>query len=123
MSNTFDRITGAERLVEPERVELERLQAQPRGGPAITAKAVLDRVQVAVAVELGRTQITVKELRTLRHGQILHLDQTIGEPLAIYANGQKLAYGEVVAVANDRYGVRVTALSEDTAPSDEDTPL
>lgn len=123
MSDTFERITGTERLVEPERVELERLQAQPRGGPAITAKAVLDRVQVAVAVELGRTQITVKELRTLRHGQILHLDQTIGEPLAIYANGQKLAYGEVVAVANDRYGVRVTALSEDAAPADEDTPL
>ena len=92
---------------------MERLQAQPRGAAAITAKVVLDRVQVAVAVELGRTQITVKDLRALRHGQILQLDQVIGEPLAIFANGQKLAYGEVVAVANDRYGVRVTALTED----------
>lgn len=120
-NESAERITGAEKLVDPERVELERLQALPRGATAITAKAVLDRVQVAVAVELGRTQITVKDLRSLRHGQILHLDQTIGEPLAIYANGQKLAYGEVVAVANDRYGVRVTALSENTAPVDEDS--
>ncbi|GAN80051.1 FliM/FliN family flagellar motor switch protein [Acidocella aminolytica] len=120
MPEQKDRITGAEKLIEPERVELERLQNQPRGATAITAKAVLDRVQVAVAVELGRTQITVKELRALRHGQILQLDQMIGEPLAIFANGQKLAYGEVVAVANDRYGVRVTALTEDAARQSED---
>ncbi len=115
-----ERLTGAEKLIEPERVELERLQAQPRGTTAITAKVVLDRVQVAVAVELGRAQISVKDLRALRHGQILQLDQVIGEPLAIFANGQKLAYGEVVAVANDRYGVRVTALAEDAVKEEED---
>ncbi|MDE2390706.1 MAG: FliM/FliN family flagellar motor switch protein, partial [Rhodospirillales bacterium] len=115
-----ERLTGAEKLIEPERVELERLQAQPRGAAAITAKVVLDRVQVAVAVELGRTQISVKDLRALRHGQILQLDQVIGEPLAIFANGQKLAYGEVVAVANDRYGVRVTALAEDAVKEEEE---
>lgn len=119
MSEPRERITGAEKLAEPERVELERLQAQPRGAAAITARAVLDRVQVAVTVELGRTQITVKDLRALRHGQILPLEQVIGEPLAIFANGQKLAYGEVVAVANDRYGVRVTALAENAAQDEE----
>lgn len=98
---------------ENERVELERLQNLPRGAPVITGKNVLDRVQVALTVELGRTQITVKDLRQLRHGQVVALDQMVGEPLVIFANGQKLAYGEVVAVANDRYGVRVTALVED----------
>lgn len=120
MGEPTDRVTGTEKLVEPERVELERLQALPRGAPAITTKAVLDRVQVAVSVELGRTQVSVKELRAMRHGQILPLDQKIGEPLAIFANGQKLAYGEVVAVVNDHYGIRVTALAEDGNPQDED---
>ncbi len=110
----------AERNVpENERVELERLQSQPRGLPAITSKNVLDRVQVSLTVELGRTHITVKDLRQLRHGQIVTLDQTVGEPLTIFANGQKLAYGEVVAVANDRYGVRVTALAEDADAAGE----
>lgn len=122
MSEQTERVTGAEKLAETERVELERLQARAGGAPAITAKAVLDRVQVAVTVELGRTHITVKDLRALRHGQILQLDQMIGEPLAIYANGQKLAYGEVVAVANDRYGVRVTALTEDVPAEEEPAP-
>ena len=113
---TGERMSANEKLAEPERVELERIQAQPRGAPAITARNVLDRVQVALTVELGRTQITVKDLRALRHGQIVALDQMVGEPLVIFANGQKLAYGEVVAVANDRYGVRVTALAEDAEP-------
>lgn len=116
MATQKERMSPGEKLAEPERVELERIQAQPRGNPAITARNVLDRVQVALTVELGRTQITVKDLRQLRHGQIVSLDQMVGEPLAIFANGQKLAYGEVVAVANDRYGVRVTALAEDAEP-------
>lgn len=103
-----------ERLVEPERVELERIQPQLRGASAIGTRNVLDRVQVALTVELGRTQLSVKDLRALRHGQIVPLDQMVGEPLAIFANGQKMAYGEVVAVANDRYGVRVTGLAEET---------
>lgn len=106
--------SATERLVEPERVELERIQAQPRGAAAVSARNVLDRVQVALTVELGRTQIAVKDLRALRHGQIISLDQMVGEPLAIFANGQRLAFGEVVAVANDRYGVRVTGLAEET---------
>jgi flagellar motor switch protein FliM len=104
---------------ETERVELERIQAQPRGAPVISAKSVLDRVQVALTVELGRTQITVKDLRQLRHGQVVSLEQMIGEPLTIFANGQKLAYGEVVAVPNDRYGVRITALAEDVDKSED----
>jgi flagellar motor switch protein FliM len=99
---------------EGERVELEKLQRQPRGMPALGGRNVLDRVQVALTVELGRTRVTVKDLRQLRHGQVVSLDQMVGEPLTIYANGQKLAFGEVVAVANDRYGVRVTALAEDS---------
>jgi len=113
--------TAAERggQFENERVELERLHAQSRGTPAIPGKTALDRVQVALTVELGRTQITVKDLRQLRHGQVVPLDQMVGEPLTIFANGQKLAYGEVVAVGNDRYGVRVTTLAEDIAAAGE----
>ncbi|MDE8345525.1 MAG: FliM/FliN family flagellar motor switch protein [Acidocella sp.] len=103
-----------------ERVELERLQALPRGHLALSARHLLDRVQVGLTVELGRTQITVKDLRQLRHGQIVVLEQMVGEPLTIFANGQKLAFGEVVAVTNDRYGIRVTALADDALADNED---
>ncbi len=103
-----------------DRIELERLQSLPRGHLALSARSMLDRVQVGLTVELGRTQITVKDLRQLRHGQVIVLEQIVGEPLTIFANGQKLAFGEVVAVPNDRYGIRVTGLADESMGDHED---
>jgi flagellar motor switch protein FliN/FliY len=73
-------------------------------------------------VELGRTTISVKELKNLRKGQILGLDKLIGDSLGIYANGKKLGSGEAVSVSQDRYGVRVMALVEDNDQPDELPP-
>jgi flagellar motor switch protein FliN/FliY len=70
-------------------------------------------------VELGRTSVSVKDLKNLRKGQVIGLDKMVGEPLGIFANGQRLASGEVVSVAQERYGVRVIALTEEPdQPSD-----
>jgi len=109
----------AEPGVESERVELERLQSTPRGTAAIKAKGMIDRVPVLLTVELGRTNITVKDLRVLRHGQVVVLDQMVGEPLGIFANGQRLGAGEVVAVGKDQYGIRVTALADEPERTEE----
>ncbi len=99
---------------EGARVALESLQSAPGGGPVLAGKPLIDRVQVMLTVELGRARMTVKELRQLRQGQVIGLEQAVGEPLSLYANGQMIAYGEVVAVPNDRYGVRITALADET---------
>jgi len=99
---------------EYDRVELERLKAVARNSPAIGANALVERVPVMLTVELGRTKISVKELRSLRHGQVVMLDQMAGEPLAIFANAQRLGAGEVVAVGRDQYGIRITSLADET---------
>jgi flagellar motor switch protein FliN len=96
-----------------ERVELEPLQPQPHGTPAIPGAGLIDRVTVLLTAELGRTSVTVKDLRQIRHGQVITLDQMIGEPLGIFANGQRIGAGEVVSVAKDQYGIRITALADD----------
>jgi flagellar motor switch protein FliN/FliY len=80
---------------------------------------MIDRVPVLLTVELGRTNITVKDLRVLRHGQVVVLDQMVGEPLGIFANGQRLGAGEVVAVGKDQYGIRVTALADEPERTEE----
>jgi flagellar motor switch protein FliN/FliY len=108
------------KLADGETVELERLQPVERATPAVSSKGMIDRVTVALTVQLGRTDISVKDLRLLRQGQIVVLDQVIGEPLTIFANGHHLAYGEVVATAKDQYGIRVTALMEEHAPSEDE---
>jgi flagellar motor switch protein FliN/FliY len=67
-------------------------------------------------VELGRAQLTLANLRQLREGQVLILDQPVDEPLSIYANGRRFAYGEVAAIGNDQYGIRFLSLAEDFNP-------
>ena len=103
---------------EPARIELEQLEQTSLAGPAVANRALIERVQVELTVELGRTKISVKELRQLRQGQIVVLDQVVGEPLAIFANGHRVAVGEVVSVAKDQYGIRVTALAEEAEQKD-----
>jgi flagellar motor switch protein FliM len=98
---------------EHERVELEKLRSVPRNSAAVPNKTMVERVPVLLTVELGRVSISVKDLRTLRHGQVVTLDQTAGDPLAIFANGQRLGSGEVVSVGRDQYGIRVTSLTDD----------
>jgi flagellar motor switch protein FliN/FliY len=64
-------------------------------------------VAVNVALEVGRTNISVRELLQLTPGTIVELDRLAGEPLDVLVNGIKVARGEVVVV-NDKFGIRVT---------------
>ena len=104
---------------DPARIELERLEQTTLAGPAVPNRNMIERVQVELTVELGRSKISVKDLRQLRQGQIVVLDQAVGEPLAIFANGHRVAIGEVVSVAKEQYGIRVTALAGETEQKDE----
>jgi flagellar motor switch protein FliM len=99
-----------------DNVALEPLHPLPQGGAALVAKGLVERVPVTLTVELGRTTISVKDLRQMRQGQVVVLDQAVGEPLGIFANGHRIAFGEVVAVAKDQYGIRVTTLAETREP-------
>lgn len=101
---------------EAPRVELEQLREKPRNMQPIAIKSVMERVPLLLTVELGRAAISLKDLRGLRQGQVVVLDQIVGEPLGIYANGQHLGIGEVVSIGKDQYGIRITALAE---PSDK----
>jgi flagellar motor switch protein FliN/FliY len=98
---------------------LEQLQPNPSDMPAIATRQIVERLPIVLTVELGRTSVLVKDLKNLRKGQIIGLDKMVGEPLSIFANGQRLASGEVVSVAQERYGVRVIALAEEPDPAAE----
>ena len=97
-----------------ERVELEPLQPIASEAMAISTRQIVERLPVVLTVELGRTTVSVKDLKNLRKGQVIGLDKVVGESFGIFANGQRLASGEVVSVAQERYGVRVIALAEES---------
>jgi flagellar motor switch protein FliN/FliY len=67
---------------------------------------VLD-VPVEVAVEVGRTTMTIRETLAIAPGSIIALDRMAGEPVDLLVNGRRIARGEVVAV-DEEFGLRVT---------------
>ncbi|MEO8411355.1 MAG: flagellar motor switch protein FliN [Propionivibrio sp.] len=64
-------------------------------------------IPVQIAVELGRTKITIKNLLQLAHGSVVELDALAGEPMSVFVNGTLIAQGEVVVV-NEKFGIRLT---------------
>ena len=67
---------------------------------------ILD-IPVTIAMEVGRSQISIRNLLQLNQGSVVELDRVAGEPLDVLVNGTLIAHGEVVVI-NDRFGVRLT---------------
>ena len=68
--------------------------------------AILD-VPVTISMEIGRTQITIRNLLQLNQGSVVELDRLAGEPMDVLVNGTLIAKGEVVVV-NEKFGIRLT---------------
>ena len=66
---------------------------------------VLENIDVNLTVEVGRTEITIRDLLRLNEGSVVELDRLAGDPLDIMVNNTKIAKGEVVMVG-ERFGVR-----------------
>jgi len=70
----------------------------------------LNDMKVEVAVEIGRTEMTLRKVKQIGEGSILELDKMAGEPVDIYAGNALIAKGEVVIVG-ETMGVRVVDMS------------
>ena len=75
-------------------------------GGEVNLNMIMD-VSVTLALEVGRAQMSVRELLQLAPGAIVELDRTAGEPLDVLVNGVRVARGEVVVI-NDKFGIRLT---------------
>jgi flagellar motor switch protein FliN len=64
-----------------------------------------------MTVEVGRSEITIRDLLRLSEGSVLELERLAGDPLDILVNGTKIAKGEVVMVG-ERFGIRFGEIVE-----------
>ena len=64
-------------------------------------------VPVELAVEIGRTEMTIRETLALGPGSIVTLNRLAGEPVDLLVNGKPIARGEVVVI-DEEFGLRVT---------------
>jgi flagellar motor switch protein FliN/FliY len=69
----------------------------------------LHDVPVELAVEIGRTSMTIGETLALGPGSIVSLNRLAGEPVDLLVNGRPIARGEVVVV-DEEFGLRVTEI-------------
>jgi len=95
-------------LEAPAEVDLAELEP---GAQAVTIAhpdltPVLD-VPVELAVEIGRTRMTIRETLAIAPGALIPLDRVAGEPVDLLVNGRRVARGEVVAI-DEEFGLRVT---------------
>ena len=88
-------------------VELEPLAAGNTGAADDADLALVLDVPVELAVEIGRTRMTIGETLALGPGSIITLNRLAGEPVDLLVNGKRIARGEVVAI-DEEFGLRVT---------------
>jgi flagellar motor switch protein FliN/FliY len=87
-------------------------------GPADLGR--LSDVPVELAVEIGRTRMTVGATLELRPGSIVVLDRVAGEPVDLLVNGTTIARGEVVVI-DEEFALRVTEVLGERAVGGDGT--
>lgn len=87
--------------------EFDQMSATTQGsGPPPDLDVILD-IPVSISMEVGNTQIPIRNLLQLNQGSVIELDRLAGEPLDVLVNGTLIAHGEVVMV-NEKFGIRLT---------------
>lgn len=94
-----------------QRAPLEEFGSTPYGNAPVSMDGpnldvILD-IPVSISMEVGSTNISIRNLLQLNQGSVVELDRLAGEPLDVLVNGTLIAHGEVVVV-NEKFGIRLT---------------
>jgi flagellar motor switch protein FliN/FliY len=109
-ANGDDGVNGERGVVNsPPAAEprLDTLTTLKGAGPA-TLDMLMD-VTLQLAVELGRTRMSVRQVLDLQKGSVVELNRMAGDSVDVFVNDHLIARGEVVVV-DDKFGIRVTEL-------------
>jgi flagellar motor switch protein FliN len=102
-------------------VPFETTVSAPVGVDASPELERLYDVPVELAVEIGRTRMTIRETLALGPGSIVTLNRLAGEPVDLLVNGKPIARGEVVVI-DEEFGLRVTEVVAGETAADEAVP-
>jgi flagellar motor switch protein FliN len=89
--------------------EIEFMPLEAAGSPGADGTDLrrLYDVPVELAVEIGRTRMTIGQTLDLRPGSVVSLNRLAGEPVDLLINGKPIARGEVVVI-DEEFGLRIT---------------
>ena len=81
------------------------MAASPDNGEGGKLDLVMD-IPLRLSVELGRTEIPIRDVMRLGRGSMVELDRGPGAPLDVRVNGVLIGRGEVVVVNEEKLGLR-----------------
>ncbi|KMM79054.1 flagellar motor switch protein FliN [Pseudomonas deceptionensis] len=109
----IDALLAADAATKPtsNRLAMEEFGSVARNNQPVTLDGpnldvILD-IPVSISMEVGSTDINIRNLLQLNQGSVIELDRLAGEPLDVLVNGTLIAHGEVVVV-NEKFGIRLT---------------
>ncbi|MHC8325633.1 flagellar motor switch protein FliN [Pseudomonas sp. LB1P83] len=108
----IDALLAADAAGSPSnRLSMEEFGSVPKNHDPVTLDGpnldvILD-IPVSISMEVGSTDINIRNLLQLNQGSVIELDRLAGEPLDVLVNGTLIAHGEVVVV-NEKFGIRLT---------------
>jgi flagellar motor switch protein FliN/FliY len=82
--------------------------AVPANVSGANLEALLD-VPLEVVVELGRTDLQIKDILGLAPGSVVELNRMSGEPIDVLVNGKLVARGEVVVI-DESFGIKILSI-------------
>ncbi|MBS0481458.1 MAG: flagellar motor switch protein FliN [Proteobacteria bacterium] len=78
---------------------------------------LLREVDVRLSVELGRTEMKLKDVLALGEDSIVMLDRLTDELLEVHVNGKLIARGEIISQGN-RFGLRIVEMAGGGSPAE-----
>ena len=103
---------GQEETTEANIADFESFEeSDQRDNDSADKLEFLKDLQMNVFIELGRTQMQIKDILELERGYVIELDKLASEPVDVFVNNKKIAEGEVVVI-DKHFGIRITNLNE-----------
>ncbi|MCD5983604.1 MULTISPECIES: flagellar motor switch protein FliN [Pseudomonas] len=107
----IDALLAADAGNATNRMTMEEFGSVPKSNGPVSLDGpnldvILD-IPVSISMEVGSTDINIRNLLQLNQGSVIELDRLAGEPLDVLVNGTLIAHGEVVVV-NEKFGIRLT---------------
>lgn len=103
-------LTEEQPQTEPQPNERNAKQkANPAPVNATPKLELLLDLQLPISIELGRTNMLIKDILQLGRGSVIEFDKLVSEPVDVIINGKKIAEGEVVVI-DKHFGIRITQL-------------
>jgi len=94
-----------------ESAQFQQLEASTNGADKEKKMGLLLDLSLPVSIELGRTNLPIRDILDLQRGSVVEFEKLASEPVDILINGRKMAEGEVVVIEK-HFAIRVTSLVE-----------